>query len=306
MAGNIRYIEPDSRFKKVGWQILKDNGVDVISLGAFLKAISFGKNWQMNVKGLASVLGISLDRVRKAFATLEKAGYLRRSRAQDDEGRLIGWNYEFSSTPFTDLTQEPLSDNTDVGEMPPSECANIHKLPLSENGQVKYNKIIHEKEDLKSKREKIEVMENPVPTFPYPKPFSLSPDEKKLAGNVPQKIVQIKRHHLKKNLEVIEGVAAMDSDQSESFLDYWCSPNHDYPEKIRAEEDKYFNLNQKAVNWMKMEKKNVRTTSTYQQTKIEQYTEKDIKFKNLVSHVYRKDQNNTGAGNSSDNAPDEQ
>lgn len=294
MGGNVKYIDPQSGFKKVGKSIIFNKEVDVLTLGIYIKAISMGPNWEMNVKGLASVLGISLDRVRKAFATLEKAGYLRRSRAQDDEGRLNGWNYEFSPAPFTDIAKTPTS----------VLCDDVIK-PMSGNDLNKGKEVKPIIEDNNIGKE-IETIYKTPASFPFPQPFLLSSKERDLAGNDPTKIVKIKRLHIQKNLEVIERDVAMDSNQSRSFLDYWCSSDNYHPEKIRAESDRCFNLRQRAENWMKREMDRGRIISTSQKSRIEQYADAEKKYNELIARMYGTNPNNTGAGDSSENTPDEQ
>ena len=116
MAGNIRIIEPTENYQKVSKGIIFNRDIDALTLGIYVKVLCLGKEWELNVKGLSSTLNVSADKIRTAFALLEKAGYLRRSREQGERGRFIGWNYEISSVPFTDIAKTPTSVNTDIGK----------------------------------------------------------------------------------------------------------------------------------------------------------------------------------------------
>ena len=116
MAGNIRIIEPTENYQKVSKGIIFNRDIDALTLGIYVKVLCLGKEWELNVKGLSSTLNVSADKIRTAFALLEKAGYLRRSREQGERGRFIGWNYEISSVPFTDIAKIPTSVNTDIGK----------------------------------------------------------------------------------------------------------------------------------------------------------------------------------------------
>lgn len=300
MAGNIKYIEPAKAFKKVSRFIIDEKEIDPFTLGLYVKVISLGKNWQLSVAGLASFLKVTEEKIRKAFTTLENKGYLRRTRFQDDDGQFRGWVYEFSAAPFSNLDKAENSINPDVGEKPMSVFPEGRKQPMSGNGVgiIKENKP--EKEDLMWK---IKLKESSPPSFPYPKPFSLSDKECDMARNDPTNIVRIKRYHLHNNLMTIAGELEMGDDQVESFLDYWCSSNHDHPEMIRAEEDRYFNLRQRADSWMKREKNG---NYTHHQSKFEQHVDTNKNFNKLVANIYGRNQNNTGTGNRADNTPDEQ
>lgn len=121
MAGNITIIVPKENFVKVPKGVVCDKTVDTLSLGIFVKVLCLGRKWQLNVPGLANILGLSVAKIKKAFKDLEGAGYLRRTRVKGPDGRFIGWDYEISSEPFTDHPENRPSENTDVGENRPSE-----------------------------------------------------------------------------------------------------------------------------------------------------------------------------------------
>lgn len=121
MAGNITIIVPKENFVKVPKGVVYDETVDTLSLGIFVKVLCLGRKWQLNVPGLADILGLSVAKIKKAFKDLEGAGYLRRTRVKGPDGRFIGWDYEISSEPFTDHPKNRPSVNTDIGENRPSE-----------------------------------------------------------------------------------------------------------------------------------------------------------------------------------------
>ena len=85
MAGNITIIEPRDNFQKVAKDIIFNEGIDVLTLGVYVKVLCLGKKWKLNVRGLATKLGISADKVRASLAALEKTGYLKRTRVHDEK-----------------------------------------------------------------------------------------------------------------------------------------------------------------------------------------------------------------------------
>ncbi len=127
MAGNITIIEPQDNFKRVSKDIIFNEDVDALTLGIYVKILTLGENWQLNIDGLASLLGISSDKIRRSFAVLEQTGFLRRSRVQGKDGRFVGWDYEISSVPFTDIAKTPTSVKTEGRKTPTSAKTDIRK-----------------------------------------------------------------------------------------------------------------------------------------------------------------------------------
>ena len=121
MAGNITIIEPRDNFQKVAKDIIFNEGIDVLTLGVYVKVLCLGKKWKLNVRGLATKLGISADKVRASLAALEKTGYLKRTRAHDKNGKFCGWDYLIGSEPFTDMAKIPTSAESDDGRKSMSE-----------------------------------------------------------------------------------------------------------------------------------------------------------------------------------------
>ena len=149
MAGNIIIIEPHNNFQKVAKDVILNKEIDVLTLGVYVRVLCLGKKWKLNVRGLASTLGISADRIRAAFSALEKTGYLKRTRAHDKNGKFCGWDYAIGYEPITDIAKTPTSVNSDDGEKPMSE----------KRGGINRD-VISQKEDFESK-EKIEEFSPP-------------------------------------------------------------------------------------------------------------------------------------------------
>lgn len=140
MAGNLTIIYPKDNYQRVPKAIICDEDIDIQTLGIYVKVLALGTKWKLNVAGLASHLGISEPRIRRAFGELEQRGYLRRVRAKNAAGRFSGWDYEIGIEPM----EKPDAENTDVGENRSSEKPNVGKTEVrknrsSENGGV-YNK----------------------------------------------------------------------------------------------------------------------------------------------------------------------
>lgn len=141
MAGNITIIEVTDNYQKVPKDIVFNEDVDALSLGVYVKLLCLGKKWQLSVKGLASTLHFSEDKVRAVFSNLEKAGYLRRKRVQDAGGHFVGWDYEIGNIPLTDIAKTPTSGKTESRKTPTSgKSATINRDNNQKNREVKRNK----------------------------------------------------------------------------------------------------------------------------------------------------------------------
>ena len=110
MAGNITIIEAQDNFQKVSRAIIRNRGIDLLTLAIYVKVLFFGKQWKLDIDGLAKALNISSPRVRRAINLLEREGYVRRIAVRDAKtGRMMGWDYFVYSEPLPETDREPIS-----------------------------------------------------------------------------------------------------------------------------------------------------------------------------------------------------
>ena len=122
MAGNITIIVPTDNFVKVPKGIVSNDAVDTLALGIFVKVLCMGLERSLTIQDFADRLGVSLAKVQKAFAALEGAGYLRRTRSKGPDGRFVGWDYEISSEPLTECPKNRQSEKPTIGK---TDCRKI-------------------------------------------------------------------------------------------------------------------------------------------------------------------------------------
>ena len=135
MAGNITIIVPKENFVKVPKGIVLNATVDTLALGIFVKVLCLGRESFLTIQDLAETLDLSLPKVQKAFAILEDAGFLNRTRVKGPDGRFIGWDYEISSEPLnTDNEENRLSEKPTIGK---TDC---RKIGLSVDPLIIINK----------------------------------------------------------------------------------------------------------------------------------------------------------------------
>ena len=94
MAGNIIIVEPKERFKRVSLDAIRNEKIDLFTLGLYTRLLVRGKEWNLNINGLSTIFGVNPDRIRKSIGLLEEEGFVRRECVRDEvTGKLGGWNY---------------------------------------------------------------------------------------------------------------------------------------------------------------------------------------------------------------------
>lgn len=147
--GNIAIIEPESRFKRIEKSLIENPNIDCLTLGIYAKMVVLGTKWQLNVKGLGVYLGMSDKKIRKALVLLEHEGYVLRTPARKEDGKVAGWNYEIHAIPVEESKRSkagvknppccPKTDNTENRQDGNSPC--YPKTDKTVNGQDNNNKL---------------------------------------------------------------------------------------------------------------------------------------------------------------------
>lgn len=115
MAGNITVIEPKDRYKRVSLDAIRNEEIDLFTLGLYTRILVRGKDWSLNINGLATIFGVHHSRIRKSICLLEREGYIRREPVRDEKtGKMAGWNYFIyaEAVPEEERTALPFYRNT--------------------------------------------------------------------------------------------------------------------------------------------------------------------------------------------------
>lgn len=153
-AGNIRVIHIEEKFLKVSKDIICNKEIDPFTLGIYVKILSFGdmkdKSFNLNILGLSAMLNISDTKIRRAFALLEKAGYLSRERVRDENKRIIGWSYSVYPIPISEMPKNQHAENANVGESQMLENGVVYNRDSNqlETGTINRDGSITHEEDL--------------------------------------------------------------------------------------------------------------------------------------------------------------
>lgn len=89
---------------------LRDRRLTLKAKGLLSMMLSFPDDWHYSVKGLISICKEGRDQVRNVLKELEKFGYLKRTRVQDERGR-FGYIYDIYEMPEEPSTENPSTGN---------------------------------------------------------------------------------------------------------------------------------------------------------------------------------------------------
>ena len=120
MEGNIIIHKENVPFEMVAKALINDESIDALTLGIYVKILGLNpEKWNLNITGLSAKLNISCQKIKTAFAILERTGYLRRVHAKNEAGRYVGYDYHIANVPF------PESQRTNVV----AECSRNEEKP---------------------------------------------------------------------------------------------------------------------------------------------------------------------------------
>lgn len=124
---------------------LRDTELSLKAKGLLSQMLSLPEGWDYTLAGLAAINKEGEDAISSAIKELEKAGYVRRQRTQDQDGKFAGIEYVIFELP---QSAQPLPENPEVDNP-------VLEKPVPENpGQL--NKDLINK---RKKKEKTAVRE---------------------------------------------------------------------------------------------------------------------------------------------------
>lgn len=146
-------VEKSKNYTTISNYCLRDTRLSLKAKGLLAQMLSLPEDWDYTLLGLAQINKEGKDSIRAALAELEDAGYVVRTRARDEHGRLRGADYVVFETPQNEeITAEcpeevpaPMSENP-TQEAPMSEnptlenTTQLNKDILSTDKERKINK----------------------------------------------------------------------------------------------------------------------------------------------------------------------
>ena len=104
----------------------RDKTISLKAKGLLSQMFSLPNDWDYTLKGLAHINLDGIDAIRTAIRELEKAGYIRRTRIRDENGRLRGTKYKVYATPRPPTSDSPTLEN-------PTQVKPTQEEPTQEN-----------------------------------------------------------------------------------------------------------------------------------------------------------------------------
>jgi hypothetical protein len=121
-----RAPRPESNWTQIRNEIIEDSRLTFKATAVLIYVLSKPDNWRTSTRHLATVKKEGIDAIRTAMSELECAGYIKRRRYQDEQGK---WQYDTlvfdtpqavnkgvrnTSPQVTPRGDNPDGDNTDV------------------------------------------------------------------------------------------------------------------------------------------------------------------------------------------------
>ena len=90
---------------------LRNKALSLKAKGLLSQMLSLPEDWDYTLAGLAHINREKIDAIREAVKELERAGYIVRSRARDEKGRLRGAEYVIYEKPQKPVLEKPTLEN---------------------------------------------------------------------------------------------------------------------------------------------------------------------------------------------------
>lgn len=132
-TGNITVVRSNTNFEMIPAAVIDDN--DSFTVGVYCKVLRLGRSWNLNINGLASMIGVSGRILRGAIVSLESEGFIRRVPVRQGNGQLCGWDYEFYDAPVPE-ERRTRAGKADKAESRQDGKPTCRETDLTENRQV--------------------------------------------------------------------------------------------------------------------------------------------------------------------------
>ena len=121
---------------------LNDRRLSYKAIGLLSKMLSLPDDWDFTVAGLVTLAKDGKESVTSAIKELEAAGYVRRTRLQDEKGRFAGYDYDVFEEPREvqpeagEKDAQPLTGNPFPGNPSTGNPPQVITKPLSTKGPI--------------------------------------------------------------------------------------------------------------------------------------------------------------------------
>lgn len=257
-SGNITVVKAQDNFEKVHTSAIRTLSAEV--LGVYVKILSFGSKWNLNINGLTSVLGLSKERVRKAIVSLEKEGYIVRKPVRGDSGKMCGWDYFVYPYPVEEEIRSCAGRKTNH-ETDNTECGLVAEPTCQESNNTEVPQVNNNREetisDYNNNRENLSLSNKDVDEF-VERMYAMYPtrcpvQDRKLGKSYEDKkrIRKLLKTYTKEQIEQVFK-EEIDSKYGKSYMRNFSTFLNNFPEpnatstcEQKEEESKDFYYNEK-------------------------------------------------------------
>ena len=113
---------------------LRNPSLTLKAKGLLSQMLSLPEEWDYTLKGLSSINREGIDAIREAVRELERAGYVTRARARNENGQLAGTDYVIHELPILENpTQEnptQLNKELSIKELSNTDLLNTDSIPI--------------------------------------------------------------------------------------------------------------------------------------------------------------------------------
>ena len=136
---SIFRIKKNSNYTVISNFHLKEKNMTLKAKGLLTLMLSLPDDWDYSVLGLTTLSRDGRDSITSALRELERFGYLRRTRAVNEKGQFVGYDYDVYEQPqaFSPITENPMTGNPMTGNQPQ---LNTNQLSTNQSNTKKLSK----------------------------------------------------------------------------------------------------------------------------------------------------------------------
>lgn len=252
-----------SGFTVITNNIFHDQNLSNKAIGMLCKMLSLPDNWNFSEKGLQAIMHKDGQAsIRSGLKELQEAGYLRRYRVHDENGRFVGWEWEITNNPadFSDNKyKKPHVENPSM-DNPSLETPSLEDRPQLSTKEVSTKKSITDEVSTEKER-----------GDKSPTRDSSGPDSPELKKRGRPK-VQRRKHGEFGNVLLSDDEYERLADRVEGYRDHYIKEVDCYCEQHGRTYKRYYAT---IVNWFDKDKKSGRLPDLGKKQAFMQHTEEE-------------------------------
>lgn len=136
-----RAPRPESNWTQIRNEIIDDHKISFKATAVLIYVLSKPDNWRTSTRHLSTVKREGIDAIRTAMTELEGAGYVKRRRYQDDQGK---WQFDTLVFDTPQAVYKPVKNTSPQvkprGDNPYGENPDVYKELINKDSDVSIGK----------------------------------------------------------------------------------------------------------------------------------------------------------------------